>query len=119
MFLAAATYVVSVSTSKVVGGMTSVFLANSITFTFEVLLSIVCIYTGGFSFTVAKSDINRFMAAAFCNYAYITLFYISASLLSVGNMHGSYIGLYIAFATSLETGAKVSMIFFQSLLLLD
>ena len=105
----------SVSTSEAVGDKNSVFLANAIRLTLEILLSIIFIYKETYSITVAKSDIYRFVVVALFHYAAITLFYISATLLPVGNIDGSFIGLYIAFTTCLDIVrkqvSKVSIIF--------
>ena len=106
MLLAAAGYVMSVSTSQAVGEKTSIFLANSIRFTLEILLSILCICIGKSSVTVGKSDIYKFLLVALFNYGHLTLFYISATLLPVGNMDGCDAGLYIAFTTCLDVVRK-------------
>ena len=115
MFLAVVGYVVSVSMSQAVGDKISVFLGNSIRFSLEILLSVLFICLGKYSVKVAKSDIYRFVVVSLFNYVSITLFYISAILLPVGNMDGSFIGLYIVFATCLEIVrkqvSKVSIIF--------
>ena len=112
MLIASALYVLSISTSQAVGDKASVFLANIIRFSFEVLLSIVCITIGSYSFTVAKSDIYRFVLAALFNYTYITLLYISATLLPVGNLNGIDVGLYIACSTCFDVVRKhVSKVF--------
>ena len=98
--------ILSITSSQVAGNKTSIFIPNIFRFTFDIILSSLCMAVGKLSFVVQKSDTCKLVLAACLNYIYTTLFYLAAPLLPVGNMDGIYAGLYIALATTLDIVRK-------------
>ena len=106
MILTVVLFMVSLSLSQVVGNSTSIFLVNANKFTIEILLSLCIIYTGKYCYRVAKSDIRKFVLVAIFNYMEMTLLYVSATLLPVGNTSGLYMGFWITFTTAVDVLRK-------------
>ena len=104
--LAVLGYIVSVSTSQVAGNKTSIFLVNIFRFVFEIIVSVIFILRGKYSFTVAKADIYKFILAASLNYTYLVMFYLAVPLLPVGNISGTSMGIKIFCTTCFDVFRK-------------
>ena len=102
MLVAMLGYIASLSSAQVAGNQVSIFIVNMFRFAFEIFFSIGCIWFGNHSLKVARKDIQKVIIASLFNLVYVTLFYLSSTLLPIGNLDGVYGGIYIATTTFVD-----------------
>ena len=102
LFIAMAAYTVCLTSSQISGENASIFVANMFRFLFEIAFSVICILVTRSSLFVEKKNIYKFIIAATFNLIFVCLFYMSSSVLPLGNMDGIFAGFLIVISTLID-----------------
>ena len=100
------TYAVVIGAAQVIGGKTNMFVLNVYRFVIQASLGISWVIFGKHAIKVDRKDWYKVALSTIFNYVKGTLFYLAAAVLPVGNMDGTYTGLYMICTTCIDLVLK-------------